>query len=234
VALDFERGRAGRLSLPELLSNDVVIDLSDAVVSQFHDQAGPAVRAEAGYRPRLAGFTYDSLGHAASDCSARLAWLARATDGYVAQAYDQLAAAFRRAGREDDARKVMLAKQIRRRRTLQPLGQAASYAFGAPVGYGYRTWRAVAVLAALVVSGWWIFSAAYPEHMTATRRADQLPDFHALVYAIDSVLPVVNLGQETSWAPQGVAQAWYVISVVAGWMLGLGLVAFVTARFFRE
>jgi hypothetical protein len=31
-----------------------------------------------------------------------------------------------------------------------------------------------------------------------------------------------------------VAHYWYGFSAVVGWLLGLGLVAFLTARFFRE
>jgi hypothetical protein len=233
LALDFERGRAGRLVLPSLPS-DAEVDLSHAVISELHDHLPPPGRGELGYRARLTGLTYDSLGPVADGCRARLEWVARATDGYVPQAYDQLATVLRRAGRDDDAKKVMIAKQISRRDTLRPLGRAASYTFGATLGYGYRTWRAAAALIAIVVVGWAVFSLAYPQHMTATRPTTERPDFHALLYSVDAVLPVVNLGQESAWSPRGAAQAWYGFSILAGWLLGLGLVAFLTARFFRE
>jgi hypothetical protein len=50
-----------------------------------------------------------------------------------------------------------------------------------------------------------------------------------------AVLPVVNLGQETAWAPTGLLyELWYVFSVLAGWLLGLGLIAALTAALFRE
>jgi hypothetical protein len=231
--LGLQRGHVGRLTLPRL-ADDAEVDLSHAVTRELYDDPRPAPEGEQGYRARLAGLMYDSLGPEADDREARLAWIARATDGYVPQAYDQLASVFRRAGRDDDAKKVMIAKQVRRRETLSPLGKAASYAFGLTLGYGYRTSRAAAALVAVVLIGWHVFQLAYPSHMTATRTANQLPHFNALLYSLDAVLPVVTLGQESAWSPQGVAQAWYGFSILAGWLLGLGLVAFLTARFFRE
>jgi hypothetical protein len=233
LTLDFQQGRARRLVLPQGMGSDAIVDLRYAALTEFEDD--PARRGVPGYRARVTGFTYDTVvGPAGRNCRARLAWLARATDGYVPHAYDQLAAAFRRAGRDDDAKTVMIAKQVRRRGTLSRAGKVASLAFGAPVGYGYRTWRGIAALVAIVLIGWPIFAHAYPKNMTATRASKQLPEFHALFYSADAVLPVVNLGQETAWSPRGGAQAWYGFSVLAGWLLGLGLVAFVTARVFRE
>ncbi len=234
LALDFERGRASRLTLPRLADRDASVDLAHAEVSQFDDDPAPASPGESGYLARVTGLTYHSLGPNSGDSAARLAWLSRATDGYVPQAYDQLAEAYRRAGLDDDAKTVMIAKQVRRRETLGTLGKVVSVTLGAPVGYGYRTWRAAAALLALVVIGWIVFSLAHPAHMTATRPEAQLPDFRALLYSLDAVLPVVNLGQEISWSPQGVAHYWYGFSALVGWLLGLGLVAFLTARFFRE
>ena len=165
----------------------------------------------------------------------RLAWLRRATDGYVPQAYDQLADAYRRAGLDDDAKKVMIAKQVQRRETLGPLGKVASFTLGAPVGYGYQDLarrrgarRDRCDRLARVHAG------ASGTHGRNSSGATQMPDFRGLLYSLDAVLPVVNLGQEIAWSPQGFAQIWYGFSVLVGWLLGLGLVAFLTARFFRE
>lgn len=60
-----------------------------------------------------------------------------------------------------------------------------------------------------------------------------VPPFHAWLYSIDAVLPVINLGQKSAWTT-GAAQLWYAFSVIAGWLLGLGFVAYFTAKLFRE
>jgi hypothetical protein len=233
VALRLARARAGTLVLPRL-TGDALIDLRYAAVTELQDDPAPALSHSTGYRARVGGLTYELLGPAANDCTKRLAWLERADDGYVPQAYEQLAAAYRRAGQDEDAKRVMIAKHVRRRSTLPPLGKVASFTLAAPVGYGYRTWRAAAALAAIVVIGWFVFSTAYPSHMTAIRPSSELPNFSGLLYSLDAVLPVVNLGQETAWSPRGVAQIWYGVSAILGWALALGLVALLTARFIRE
>jgi hypothetical protein len=102
------------------------------------------------------------------------------------------------------------------------------------VGYGYRAWRGLYALLAIFLIGWGVFAWAFPEHFTATRPAGQLPPFHPWLYSIDAVLPLINLGQKTAWTPTGAAQYWYAFSVLAGWLLGLGLVAYLTAKLFRE
>jgi hypothetical protein len=187
------------------------------------------------YPIRGNGFEYESLAPGSDDCQARLDWLGCTVEGYVPQGYDQLAAVFRRAGRDEDARQVSIAKQRRRRQTPLPVpAKAASYLLDVAVGYGYRTWRAVYALLAIILVGWGVFAAAFPKHLTATRPAGQLPPFHPWLYSIDAVLPVINLGQESAWTPTGAAQISYAFSVLAGWLLGLGLVAYFTAKLFRE
>jgi hypothetical protein len=54
----------------------------------------------------LAGFVYDSLYERSQiSVAARLRWLDRDSAGYAPQPYEQLAAVYRRAGRDDDARR---------------------------------------------------------------------------------------------------------------------------------
>lgn len=59
-----------------------------------------------------------------------------------------------------------------------------------------------------------------------------------LRYAAEGYVPavprVINLGQESAWAPTGAAQYWYAFGVLAGWLLSLGFVAYLTAKLFRE
>ena len=238
IALNLESTEALELRLPTWRLLHGGVDLTDAAVGQLHDEwrDGQDEGSSHKYTLRLNGFVYQSLGPTSTDCRARLDWLRHAEEGYVPQGYDQLAAVFRRAGRDGDTRRVMIAKQRRRRSEPDVPAPAkfASFILDVAVGYGYRTWRAIYALLAIILIGWGVFAMAFPAHMTAMRSPMQLPSFRPWLYSIDAVLPVINLGQESAWSPTGAAQIWYAFSVVSGWLLSLGFVAYLTATLFRE
>lgn len=80
----------------------------------------------------------------------RVEWtvvLADRTPSYTAQPYQQLAGAYRAAGREDDARRVLIAQQrdLFHRGDLRGLARLRHWALGVLLGYGYsrgaRWWR---------------------------------------------------------------------------------------------
>ncbi|MDI2126215.1 oxidoreductase [Yinghuangia seranimata] len=77
----------------------------------------------------------------------RLAWLADATPEYEPQPYEQLAAAFRASGQDEDARGVLLAKQRRNRETLRWPGRVWGVVQDVAIGYGYRPTRALLLAA---------------------------------------------------------------------------------------
>jgi hypothetical protein len=235
-ALHLPSVNARELFLPNAYPPVGVVDLTNAVVGQLYDGWRPDQSRASSHRYplRIGGFMYQSLGPDSDDREARLDWLRHAEEGYVPHAYDQLAAVFRRAGRDEDARRVAIAKQRHRRKNLPGPAKAASYFLDVTVGYGYRTWRAVYAVLAIILIGWGVFAWAFPEHLRATRAASELPPFHPLLYSIDAVLPVVSLAQESARTPTGAAQVWYAFSVLAGWLLGLGFVAYFTAKLFRE
>jgi hypothetical protein len=238
LALDLEDLEAAELwLLPAGAPPEGVVDLTDARVRQFHDAAPEPESPDAEptrYRARLSGFAFESLGPHSDDCAARLDWLARAEEGYLPHAYDQLASVYKRAGREEDARRVAIAKERLRRRGLAAPARTLSYVLDATVGYGYRTWRAVYALLTIVMIGWGVFAWASWGHLSETRADGQRPPFQPWLYSIDAVLPVINLGQESAWAATGAAQVWYAFSVLAGWLLSLALVAVLTTTLFRE
>jgi len=138
---------------------------------------------------------------------------------------DQLAIAYRNAGREEAARRVAIAKQRKRRNPLNPLNWL-SYA---TVGYGYRTWLAGAWLAAFLAVGTWVFSRA---RMIATTTHP--PAFHPFAYAADVIVPVVDLGQKSAWQPQGPALYWSWALTGAGWILTTAVVAGLTGILKRD
>jgi hypothetical protein len=171
------------------------------------------------YRARLAGLCYDTLSERASVLSTRLEWLASAlpqdgaeadgidqenADGeYLPQAYEQFAAALRRAGCDEDAREVFIAKERERRKHLghrrpwrrKIISHLWSLLLGI-FGYGYKIQRAAVPLIFLWLLGWRVFSRASAHHeMIAVGPTATPPPFHPSLYSLEAVLPVVDFGQ---------------------------------------
>jgi hypothetical protein len=184
----------------------------------------------------LWGFVYEVLSeHPKIDVTARLAWLERDPRGYAPQPYEQLAAAYRRAGRDDDARRVAIAKQRRRRKERHLLGRLWGVLLDGLVGYGYRTWLGGLWLLGLLLVGWVVFARAYPAQMTPTNLpGEPLPHFQPFMYALDTLLPVVDLHQQDNWIPHGLAQWWAWVSILAGWVLTAAVAAALTGLIKKE
>jgi hypothetical protein len=182
----------------------------------------------------LRGFVYGSLtAEPEVGVSDRLRWLERNRPRrYAPQVYDQLAAAYRADGRDEDALRVLVAKQRRRRSTLNPGGRLWNSLLRWTVGYGYRPYYALYWLVALWVVGWIVFSVAHPGDMTPTGAGG--PQFYAVAYSLDTLLPIVDLGQQSHWTPDGAALivSWVLIGL--GWVLTTAVVAALTGLIKRE
>jgi len=205
-------------------------DLTGAAVGRLADE--PASWPS---QLRLRGFTYAALDENEKvSAGERLGWLTRDRDGYSPQPYEQLAAVYRREGREQDAREVAIARQRARRRTLALPGRLWSLLLDVAIGYGYRTW-----LAGVWLLGWWaagtlVFAAAYPHHLIPAAPNAPHPAFQPVIYALDVLLPVVDLNQQEFWIPQGLARWFAWASILAGWLLATAIVAAVTGAVKRD
>jgi hypothetical protein len=197
-----------------------------------HAQVGVFLDEEATWPTTLTlrGFVYETLYERTPiSVAARLRWLDRDPGGYAPQPYEQLVAVYRRAGRDDDARKVAIAKQRRRRKTLNRPGKVWNSLLRWTVGYGYRTWQAGLWLLGLLAVGAAIYASAHPGDMALAKKpGDPLPAFQPWIYSLDVLLPVVNLHQEEFWIPQGVARWWTWFSILAGWLLTTVVIAALT------
>ncbi|WP_307835234.1 oxidoreductase [Streptomyces adelaidensis] len=178
---------------------------------------------------RLAETTYDAL---ASPLSAdeRIRWIRRTTGGYLPQPYEQLAAAYRRLGHEDEARTVLLAKQRHRRTTLSPHTRAWGHIQDVAVGYGYRPARAGLWLLALLACGALFFGLRPP----APLEAGKAPDFNTVFYTLDLLVPIITFGQENAFAPRGTGQ-WLAYGLIAaGWILATTVTAGISRAISRQ
>ncbi|WKX71117.1 oxidoreductase [Streptomyces sp. XD-27] len=185
---------------------------------------------------RLDGLTYGSVRFAEAtasprhDLARRLAWVRR-SPGYSPQPYEQLAAYYRQIGHDDEARRVLLAKQRHRRRTLGPAGRVWGRLLDATVGYGYRPWLAGVWLLALTLLGTLVFHAGSP----TPNKPGEGPPFNAFVYTLDLLVPIGGLGQRGAWHWTGDGRQVLAYAMVAvGWMLTTAVVAGVTRTLSRS
>jgi len=217
--VDLRRASVGTLNMTTLTASPQAFDLRGASIESIDDEpdSWPS-------RIALDLFTYRAL-NLVLPASRRLVWLARGTDGYHPQPYEHLATHYRRLGHDDDARAVLLARHQIRRRTLRPSARFWSYLEDVTVGYGYRPGRALVWLLVLTAVIAVVFTATPPRPAQPSG-----PTFQAIAFALDILLPVLDLGQEKAFIPVGTSQwvAW--VGSLTGWILATTAIAGLTRR----
>jgi hypothetical protein len=212
------------------------VTLADAKVGRLGDDRGSWPREGA---LDLEGFTYDAFVaefETAMKLNERLEWL-NDTRRFSPQPYQQLSKVYRDMGKRKEGREVAIAKEVdRRRRTdMSFLGKGWHRIKGAVVGYGYAPWRAGVGVVALVVVGTVLFGFAKDRGVMVPTKADRAdratvvrhctsdyPCFQRLPYAVDAVVPLVNLQQRDNWAPDAHHSwgSWYRAFVWSGTLMG--------------
>ncbi|WP_030260566.1 MULTISPECIES: hypothetical protein [Streptomyces] len=169
----------------------------------------------------LTGFVYENLRPVEPfGVQERIAWLEGSSVDFQPESYEQLAAALRRDGADDDAREVLYAKQRRRRRTLPLPARVWGAVQDASVGYGYRPGRAgLWLLLAWVLGSLW-----FATHPLDPLKADERPHWSPVLYTLNQLLPIVDLNQG-GWNPGGLSQWISAGLVVIGWLLASTVVA---------
>jgi hypothetical protein len=194
----------------------------------------------------LTGFTYERFGSidqqagiGVYDATARIAWL-RQLKPFDPLPWERAAHVLRSHGDVSGAERLLIAQRRHARATLRGRWRRLTdTALDIGVGYGYRPQRALLLLAVLVlgVSGLLLLPAAR-NTMTAVRpvavvQLDQRPAatggcgggsvrcLEPFLYAVDTVVPLIDLGQRTSWYPSGPEGRWVsaVLNVctILGW-----------------
>lgn len=193
------------------------LDLRGGSCSRLSDSADvwPAPGAEA---LGLRSFEFDLADGDSLDTKQRLSIVQLQGIGqyWSPEPYEQLAAFYRRGGNESAAQKVTITKHwdelhhlramriphTLRRRFFRTL-------FGGFLGFGYRRYVGGLLLAFLIAVSWfafWRFDQAGVMVPTKEQPADvacgaAYPCFNPLVYGADTVLPIIDFGQEGEWRP---------------------------------
>lgn len=216
---------ARELTLDFVTPVNGTIDLRYATVGLLRpSSASPVTKA------RLDGLTYSSIAPS-KDVAVSLAWLQTVADEFVPQPYEQLAEVYRRAGNDHAARRVLLAKERRRRAGSPPQVKAWGYLQDVMVGYGYRSWRAAGWLAALLITGTIVFSVRHPMAIDPLHA----PKFSPLFYTLDLLVPIIDFGQEKAYLPPSEWQQLLAYGLIAvGWILATTIAAGITRALRRQ
>ncbi|SDI42197.1 hypothetical protein [Nonomuraea jiangxiensis] len=218
VALKCWRLEARELALRTARPVGGTVELRHARIGVLRDDPGVWPAAI-----RMDGLSYEVL-EPLLPAAERLGWLRADPDGYLPGAYEQLAAMYRRLGSDADARDTLLAGQRRRRATLPWYAGLWGRLQDVTVGYGFRPLRAAGWLAALLALGTGVFTAFEPPPL----KPGEAPDFNALVYTLDLLLPIIDFGQEKAYKPGGGTQWLAYALIVAGWVLATTIAAGLT------
>jgi adhesin HecA-like repeat protein len=223
------------------------VDLTGADVANLVDRLSTWPE-----RVFLDGFTYGALtGAEDGDVASRLAWIRRNHD-FSPGVYDQLADVYRRAGQDQDAREVTIARENDRRHRgqLSLPSKTWNMFLSLTVAHGYKPWRAALFLVVVVAMSTWLFLK--PEAQTAmapTKSSQPVPSaadctasyecFEPWIYSLDVVIPVVDLHQDNNWVPSADrpwgewyrALTWALIAI--GWLLTTAVLAAISTLWRR-
>lgn len=209
TVLDAGGLHAERLQLSTAEAVAGLVNLGHAQIGMLRDDPArwPA-------RFNLDGLTYQGL-EPLLPARQRLDWLSLDPAGQQTQPYEQLAAHYAAIGQPAQARAVMYASERARRQAMPPLARAWSLLQDVTVGYGYQPRRAVAWLVLLLAIGSITFALAPPPPLIV----GQAPYFNPVIYTLDLLLPVVDLGQKHAFNPAGAEQWLSYLLIAAGWVL---------------
>ena len=205
------------------------LDFTSAKADFFKDSAGYWQSGDV----ILDGFEYRSIEMKRVTVKRREQWLSRAMqasrrkpggdhDGYLPQPYEQLAAAYRRAGDDAAARSIQLAKYKQRNRVTswsRWYSKLWNIVQDVAIGYGYRPLRAFLWLVGLFALGVVLFRYfSTPFWIASGHRTFTLSD--SAGYTLDLMLPTSALQERDVWeSANGLGEVAAASLVVFGWVL---------------
>jgi hypothetical protein len=153
----------------------------------------------------------------------RMKWLAlQPRERFYPQPYDQLAIVYSRAGYDENAKMVLIAKN----RDTTWLSQKSFWErmthsiFGITIDYGYHPFKALMWSLIIIVIGWGLFYVGDRANvMTPTKEwgrsskveatdshvnystSKDYPRFNSFLYSLDMFVPVIDLHMKGYWLP---------------------------------
>lgn len=215
--------QAGQLSLAPADPIKGIVDLSHARIEVYRDDPGSWPRELS-----IDGMTYQAL-EPRLPARDRLRWLAKDPNGPQSQPYEHLAAHYVQIGQPEQARTVWYVREREQRKTAAPLVRFWGVVQDVLLGYGYRPWRALAWLGLLLIVGSVTFALQRPQPI----QPGTAPHFNPVIYTLDLLLPLVDLGQKHAFNPSGPGQWLSYVLISAGWIL-VTTVAAAAARVLRR
>ncbi len=222
-ALDAEGADVGRAFMISSVNLAGGLNLFKLRCATLYDDIGPqsGLGSWAGGAPLvLAGFTYDRFGGDALawDTDARFSWL-RQTTNFDPGSWQRLLEVYRAHGQDDEARRTAIAMQNDRleRANLAPHRWLGRWILRVTIGHGYRPslallW-AMAIVLPLALA---VARASKGTFVSTEPGVDGSPQ--PVVYAVDTFLPIVDLGEADKWVATGSLQ-WAVWAVIVlGWI----------------
>ncbi|WP_055711387.1 hypothetical protein [Streptomyces torulosus] len=180
---------------------------------------------------QMGGFQYENLvPRDRFPLAGRLEWVAAATPEYQPEPYERLATVLRASGDDEGARDVLLAKQRHRRENLPLAAKLWGYAQDWTVAYGYRPGRAAVWMALL----WALASYAFSHADHPPMKSGEHPHWSPSLFALDLLLPVIDLGQVGYWQLRGGWQWLAVVVILLGWILATTVAAGATRLLSRN
>jgi hypothetical protein len=209
VSLDARYLQAVRVELTSTCFVQGTVDLGYAHIGLLSDDPAhwPAAL-------NLTGLTYQAL-EPQLPARERLRWLLLSPNSQHPQPYEQLASYYNAIGQPTQARRILYERERRRSINRGPLGRPWSLLQDLTVGYGYQPWRAAFWLTLLLATGTIVFHASPPPPLQNGTN----PHFNPLIYTLDLLLPIVNLGQKGAFNPVGAEQWFSYALMAAGWVL---------------
>jgi hypothetical protein len=196
----------------------------------------------------LDGFEYRSIEMDRVTVRQREQWLARAMeasrrnrggdqDGYLPQPYEQLAAAYRRAGDDRAAHRIQLAKYRQRNRVTswrRWYSKLWNILQDVVIGYGYEPTRAFLWLIGLFALGVVLFRYVSTPYWIGTgHRSFTLSN--SVGYTLDLILPTSALQERDVWqSANGLGEVAAASLVIFGWVLTATVFAAATRVLQRE